>query len=49
MWIYIHVYILVLLQAGYLIIPGIVAIVTRRVVSVVCLTSKICTVPGQSR
>ena len=41
--------ILVLLQAGYLIIPGIVAVIARRVGLVLCLTNKICAIKCQNR
>ena len=46
---YVQVPILVLLQNGNLITPGIVAVHAWRVSSVLCLTNMICTITGQNR
>ena len=46
---YVWVPILVLLQAGYLITPGIVADVARRVYTVLCPVNLIPIFPGQYR
>ena len=47
MWIYIHVDILVLLQAGYLIAPGIVAVVVRHVRAIQRPINKVSIFTGQ--